>query len=184
MSNVQNADSILVGEALVDNPNRCNAGDWNVTPKDYILYAVKYINPWDAIYLRRGKDIITSGGSTSTVVRHEQYVENDEVCELSTRSLSEINFGLTLNSQSCNLVLTFDDNNKCTITSDTPGCTASGTGEYVEKGELNSFNNKDRDVLYLDYTVDLGSVTYATKDTLVMRDRQVKAEWFDVVYGE
>ncbi len=184
MSNVQNADSILVGEALVDNLNRCNAGDWNVTPKDYILYAVKYINPWDAIYLRRGKDIITSGGSTSTVVRHEQYVENDEVCELSTRSLSEINFGLTLNSQSCNLVLTFDDNNKCTITSDTPGCTASGTGEYVEKGELNSFNNKDRDVLYLDYTVDLGSVTYATKDTLVMRDRQVKAEWFDVVYGE
>lgn len=34
MSNVQNADSILVGDALVDNPNRCNASDWNVVPKD------------------------------------------------------------------------------------------------------------------------------------------------------
>lgn len=51
------------------------------------------------------------------------------------------------------------------------------------KGEKNSFNNKDRDVLYLDYVVDLGSVTYATKDTLVMRDRQVKPEWFEVTYN-
>lgn len=56
--------------------------------------------------------------------------------------------------------------------------------KYVEKGEKNSFNNKDRDVLYLDYTVDLGSTVYATKDTLVMRDRQVKAEWFDVTYNK
>ena len=64
------------------------------------------------------------------------------------------------------------------------GCTVSGSGKYVEKGEKNSFNNKDRDVLYLDYTVDLGSTVYATKDTLVMRDRQVKAEWFDVTYNK
>ena len=66
----------------------------------------------------------------------------------------------------------------------TPGCTVSGTGKYVVKGEKDSFNHKDRDVLYLDYTVDLGTVTYATKDTLVMRDRQVKAEWFDVAYNK
>lgn len=55
--------------------------------------------------------------------------------------------------------------------------------ENMWKRRKNSFNNKDRDVLYLDYTVDLGSVTYATKDTLVMRDRQVKAEWFEVTYN-
>ena len=62
------------------------------------------------------------------------------------------------------------------------GCTVSGSGKYVEKGI--PLITKDVDVLYLDYTVDLGSTVYATKDTLVMRDRQVKAEWFDVTYNK
>lgn len=98
--------------------------------------------------------------------------------------MKDANFALTLNDQNCNLILSFNDNNECTLSTDTPGCTVSGSGKYVEKGEKNSFNNKDRDVLYLDYTVDLGSTVYATKDTLVMRDRQVKAEWFDVTYNK
>lgn len=183
MSNVQNADSILSGSPMVENPVRCNKNDWNVLPKDYILYAVKYVNPWDAVYLRRGVDQVSQAGATNTVVRHASYVEDDEVCELTTRSLKEANFALSLNNQDCNLILSFNDNNECTISTDTQGCTVSGSGKYVEKGEKNSFNNKDRDVLYLDYVVDLGSVTYATKDTLVMRDRQVKPEWFEVTYN-
>jgi len=34
-----------------------------------------------------------------------------------------------------------------------------------------SWGNKDRDALYLDYTVDFGIRKYATKDTLVMQTR-------------
>ena len=183
MSNVQNADSILQGTPVVENPVRCNRYDWNITPKDYILYAVKYINPWDAVYARRGIDQVTSGGVTSQVVRHAASVEKDEVCELTTLALDKANFSLTLNKQKYDLVLAFNDNNECTLSSNTPGCTVTGSGKYVEKGEKNSFNNKDRDVLYLDYKVELEDATiYATKDTLVMRDRHVKPEWFEVVY--
>lgn len=181
MSNVQNADAILTGTPNVDNPDRCVGSDWSVAPKDYILYAVKYVNPWDGIYLRRGIDRLTAGGVTTTVVRHQQYVENDEVCEFSTVSLNKAGWTWSANDQKCNLILTFNDNNECTLSSDTPGFNVSGSGKYVEKGEKNSFNNKDRDVLYLDYTVGFGTATYATKDTLVMRDRQIKAEWFKVV---
>lgn len=181
MSNIQNADAILTGNPIVDNPNRCIDADWNVAPKDYILYAVKYVNPWDGIYLRRGVDHLTVDGNTTTIVRHNQYVENDELCEFTTLSLDKAIWAWTANNQACNLILKFDDNNECTLTSDTPGYNVSGRGKYVEKGEKNSFNNKDRDVLYLDYTIDFGSATYVTKDTLVMRDRQVKAEWFKVV---
>ena len=131
--------------------------------------------------MRRGIDRLTAGGVTTTVVRHQQYVENDEVCEFSTVSLNKAGWTWSANDQKCNLILTFNDNNECTLSSDTPGFNVSGSGKYVEKGEKNSFNNKDRDVLYLDYTVDFGTATYATKDTLVMRDRQIKAEWFKVV---
>lgn len=184
MSNVQNADSILSGVPSVENPVRGVISDWNVAPKDYILYAVKYVNPWDGVYLRRGTDLFTKGGITSTIVRHNQYVEKDEVCEFTTLSLNKAQWAWKAGKNTWNLILTFNENNECSLSSDTPGCKVSGSGKYVEKGEKNSFNHKDRDVLYLDYTVDLDSVMYVTKDTLVMRDRQVKPEWFDVVREE
>ena len=160
-----------------------------------MLYAVKYINPWDAVYLRRGVDIVTEGGQVSTIVRHEQYTEKDEVYTISTLALkknkctvstqvevwNEAEQKNNTSTLTCDLTLTFNDKNECTVTSATNGYTATGTGKFVEDGEKNSFNNKDRDVLYLDYTIDYGAKKYATKDTLVVRDRQIKGEWFNVI---
>ena len=180
MTDVQNADTILSGTPKVDNPDLVVEDDWSVQPKNFIYYAVKYVNPWDAVYLRRGVDRISTGGSSTTVVRHQQYVEDDEVVEFTTRSLQQAAWALNVGGTDCNILLTFDGDD-CTLSTDTPGCTVSGSGEYVVKGEKNSFNGKDRDVLYLDYTVDLGGTQYATQDTLVMRDRQVTGEWFTVV---
>ena len=58
------------------------------------------------------------------------------------------------------------------------GVTVSGSGQFVEKGDKKSWGDVDRDVLYLDYTLNYDGITCATKDTLVVRDRGVKAEWF------
>lgn len=183
MTDVVNADSILSGTPIVADPKRGFAEDWDIQPKDYILYAVKYINKYDAVYLRRGTDVL-SGSQTGTITRKAQFVEKDEVVtSISTRSLNTIvwehesrdenNF-----SRSCTLVLTFDAEGKCTIVSETPGVTATGTGEFVSKGEKNSWGNKDRDALYLDYTIDYGDVQFDISDIMVVRDRGVKAEWF------
>ena len=180
MTDVQNADSILQGQPNVDNPDPRITSDWVEQPKNFVLYAVKYVNPWDGILLRRGVDQITADGTTTTVVRHGATVVDDQTVEFTTRSLTEAAWSLGLGNKTCNLILKFDENNKCTLSTDTEGCTVSGTGEYVPHGEKNSFNNRDRDVIYLDYTVDLGDTKYATRDTLVMRDRQVKGEWFTV----
>src|SRR5690554_5628920 len=90
MTNVVNADSILSGTPIVADPKRGFAEDWDIQPKDYIMYAVKYINKYDANYLRRGTDFIPNGSSTgqdTTLVRKAQYVEKDEVVSsISTRS--------------------------------------------------------------------------------------------------
>lgn len=183
MTGVVNADTILSGTPLVDNPRRGVSSDWDVQPKDYVLYAVKYINQYEANYLRRGKDVI-SGSQSGTKNRRAQYVEKDEVVDnITTRSLNTIAWehqtkdmdDITRNSV---LLLTFDNQNNCTITSETEGVTASGTGKFVSKGDKNSWGNKDRDVLYLDYTIDYGDIQSATNDTLVVRDRGLKAEWF------
>ncbi len=189
MTGVVNADSILSGIPLADNPRRGVASDWDVQPKDYVLYAVRYINPYDANYLRRGKDVI-SGDQSGTKVRHAQYVEQDEViAKITTRSLSTIAWehqtkdmnNITRNSV---MLLTFNEQSDCTLTSETDGVAVTGTGKFVSKGDKNSWGNKDRDVLYLDYTVNYGDIQVVTKDTLVVRDRGVKAEWFTPVLND
>ena len=188
MTSVQGADSILQGKT--DYPNearRVVAEDWTVIPKDYILYAVKYINPWDANYLRRGKDEITENGTTITEGRRSTYVEYDELLKLNTLSLTELEFPLPYQDEEGNdldvsIVLTFDANGNCTVRSGTDNVTASGTGSFVPLGEKKSWGDKDRDALYLDYRVDLGSRQYHTLDTLVVRDRGIKtsAQFFTV----
>lgn len=191
MTNVVNADTILSGKALVENPNRAIAGDWSVTPKDFIFYAVKYVNPWDGNYLRRGKDVIVgNNGNTSlnkTIVRHNAYVEYDQVYKINTLSLTTIDFPVVYkdaggNNINCSLILTFDNSGNCTVTSSNPSSyTATGTGKFIKRGEKNSWGSKDRDALYLDYSVNLQDFNVATKDTLVLRDRGVKAETFTPV---
>ena len=341
---VKGADQILTGKPAVEGEPawRTDPSQWSVLPKDYTLYAIKYINQWDGSWLRRGVDVITENGTTTTEVRHSQYVENDEVMYLTTESLKSVTFPMTTqvtkvippapeyamsvsnkvaatnygqqllcnfssalesgktyvltcmtkgtadftcglclcdpdNNQqwgfgidfttewtkrtveltpnadnaysgiifnygdfagtllidcvslvekgktdelvangnfdggksdgwagwsnapavveegytetepqptiqvvpvATDLVITFDEAGNCTVSSATEGITAAGTGKYVKDGEKMAWGQKDRDGIYLDYTVDFGGKTYAIKDTLVSRSREVVAETF------
>ena len=81
------------------------------------------------------------------------------------------------------MLLTFDSSNKITVSTTTEGYTATGSGTFVPKGEKNSWGNKDRDVVYLNYNITSNSgVAYATKDTLVVQGRGVKIETFTPLY--
>lgn len=188
MTNVNNADSILSGNPKYSGAFRGNAADWDVQPKDYVLYCVKFINQWHANYLRRGVDQININGTTRTLVRHKQYVENDELSNLISASLMSNEFPVSVENaegvkQTCTLLLTFDSSNKITVSTTTEGYTATGSGTFVPKGEKNSWGNKDRDVVYLNYNITSNSgVAYATKDTLVVQGRGVKIETFTPLY--
>jgi hypothetical protein len=175
MTHVEGADSILHG-------------------KDYVLYCVKYINPWHAKYLRRGVDVIVgkSGNEvlTKTNTRHAEYVEKDEVVSLTTSAYRSVK--LTLNAKDkeglnipYTVVLVFDEENNCTITSDdSESYRISGTGKFVEKGDKNSWGNHDQNVIYLDYTVELPQLICHTMDTLVVRNRGVVMEEFTPEYKQ
>jgi len=155
--------------------------------KKYTLYAVRYINTWQGSYLRRGKDVIVGkAGNTAlnqNVVRHTKYVETDEINKLNTRSLTQTEFPVVFKvtggtSINRTLLLTFDNSGNCTVSAGDGSFTASGTGKFVKRGEKNSWGSQDRDALYLNYQIDLNDRTVSTMDTLVMRDRGVKAETF------
>jgi len=193
------ADSILSGKPLIagSKPRRLASKLWDIPSKDYILYAVKYINTWHGYYLRRGKDVMT-GNLNKTIVRHPNDIQTYDAAttpvatwlvQLTTGSLKILKFPVVLKDAAgvdytCALNLTFDDNQNCVITSSDPSkFTASGSGKFVKKGEKNSFGNVDRDVLYLDYSINhiAKGITTQTKDTLLMRNRGVVKETFGVV---
>ena len=190
ITNVTNADSILSGVPKIGSLKRRGvADDWDIAPKDYTFYAVKYINTWHGNYLRRGQDVIVGkNGNTSltkTENRRNALVEKDEVKNLITASRQNAKLPLTFKDVdgtniNIEIVLAFDNNNNCTISSGSSGVTATGRGSFVKKGEKNSWGNTDRDALYLEYQIEMAKMSVSTKDTLVMRDRGVKMETFSV----
>lgn len=192
MTRVQNADSILCGRLLSGPVSRTNALGWDAQPKDFVLYAVKFINPWDANYLRRGEDRITTAAGTQTVVRQQAEVEKDELISLTSAGLTKVVMPLKATADDgtaipFELVLTFTGgldggDASCTISSNTEGVTASGTGTWKIDGEKLAWGNTDRNALYLDYTVDLGIQQWVSTDILVFRDRGIKPEFFAPTY--
>lgn len=203
MTGVKGIDHILTGRPFDGQaPSRTNTDNWSVLAKDYVLYCVKYMNPWQGKYIRRGVDNVTERGKTTTVVRQdfslvnsdlERLKENpvnanDEVCGITTKNMSQAIFPVSFKtsgaSLSCNLILTFDGN-KCTISTDDENVTATGSGEFIAKGtkmpEYKDFqwgsNNGEpvqRDILRLAYDVNFSkkNVQVSTNDTLVVQTRE------------
>lgn len=195
MTGVNGIDHILTGTPRAGvTPVRTNAEDWDVLPKDYVLYCVKYMNPWQGKYIRRGADVVTENGATTTFVRKdmslvnsdlEHYKENpvnqnDEVCGITTVNMKQAIFPVSLKRNASdasipfNLILTFDGD-KCTISTDDVDVTATGTGEYIVNGtdkseykdyQWGSMNGKlvSRDILRLSYQASFKAGKYLGKD--------------------
>jgi len=185
ITKVANADSILSGKAMVANPIRSVAADWSSVPQDYVLYAIKYKNPWDATYLRRG--IETAPDTTN--VYHKKYVEYDEVVSsVASKSLSDLSILLNGKAKGnknlpFTLLLKFDNSGNCTITNPASvSYTVTGSGKCVKNGD--SWGSTKRDVLHLSYKVDFGTSIHTMVDTLVMRDRVEKSEIFSPFYNK
>jgi hypothetical protein len=183
------------------------------------------MNPWQAKYIRRGIDEVTEKTNTASPVtnvwvrkdfsmvdtdlehnKENPVNANDEVCGIKTKSMTEaifpVSFKTSTGTVSCNLILTFDGKNKCTIdvddTAKAAGVTATGDGEYITDGTADetykdyrwgSMNGKpvNRDILRLAYKVDFAdqNIKVDTKDTLVVQTRESnKREFFTPKYDE
>ena len=209
MTKVDGIDKILTGKPREGlSPSRTNTEDWDTLAKDYVLYCVKYMNPWQGKYIRRGVDKVTEKGTTTTIVRKdmslvnsdlEHYKENpvnqnDEVCGINTKNMSQAIFPVSFKtsgaSVSCNLILTFNGN-QCTVSTDDANVTATGSGEFIVKGteraEYKEYqwgsNNGEpvqRDILRLAYDVNFANsdIQVSTSDTLVVQTRESNKKEF------
>ena len=186
---VAGADSILHGEVSLTNtlshPDCRIAAQWSVVPKDFTIFAVKYINPYHGKYLHRGKSVVKDVSQNtimeSTIYR-DRYITDNEIWSMTTTGMKKVSTQGSIKSSifsgSLSLVLDFADNGDCTVTG-TAGSlqySITGTGKFVK--DADSFGNKDRDAIHLNYQFTDGTNSYSATDTLVVRDRGVVLETF------
>ncbi|MBK3519377.1 DUF5627 domain-containing protein [Carboxylicivirga marina] len=189
ITEVANIDSVLTGVVAsgVANPSLTNAEDWEVLPKNYTLFGIKYINKYHGHYLRRGADVMNNGAETVETVYRDEYVERDELVLVTTSAKNKVTLtnrvrrGDLASPADVVMELSFDDNNECVISSAVgDNYNVSGTGKLVGNGD--SWGGKERDVIYLDYNYldATNNETHEVKDTLVIRDRDVVFEEFTI----
>ena len=136
--------------------------------KNFVLYAVKYINRYQAIYLNQKNNDetfnVTTAGLNTALLNYAAKDSNGK-------------------SHNCQLELNFSADGNCTVTTSTDDFAVQGTGRFVETDETQLLGARHPDTLYLKFTVSNASLGInANEDyTLVVRNRGVVPETFEVI---
>ena len=197
----QGSDSILQGELKDGGHGNCvDPSDWNVQPKNFTLYGIKFKNPYDGAWLSRGKGKIN--GEDFIHEASSGYWEDEDTIHLVSKSLKSVvrNFSHAVpyvdasgvQSEtviSCNVILNVADDGTVTCTTDTEGARVNGGGKYTYHGAGQAWGALQRDLFDVNYDYEISykanEVTGEIKtfhvvmtEKLVSRDRMNKFETF------
>lgn len=180
-------DRILIGNSPTQDADPRIAAQWVDLPKNFTMFAVKYINEYHGTYFHHGQGTVRDAGNAvlEDTTYQAKYIESNPITKLVTTARNEVTLNTFLRSNVMNaeidMVLTFDGNN-CTITA-AEGSSYTIVGSGVFKAREYSWGNKERDGIELNYTVSDGVNSYEANDVLIIRDRGVVMEVFSpVVY--
>jgi len=173
-------DSILVGSSSNPNPDLRIASQWDIAPKNFTMFAVKYINEYHGTYFHYGANTVKNASNTvvETTAYSTPYVENNPISQLVTTGRNQVslstNFHSLIMTGGITILLNFTGNN-CTITAPAGSAyTITGTGEF--KSKVYEWGNKKRDGIVLKYSVSNALNKYEADEVLVVRDRAVVME--------
>lgn len=184
-----NASSLLVGKPAVSNPDPRNEAHWesNRSPKDWVMFGIKYVNAYHGTYLHRGQDIVVetaTGVRVDTLVFRAEHVEQDMTMRLTTAGrATAVSNGLgnrTGGDYAMALDFANDEGAPGDITiSPAEGSVLSvtGSGRYFDiANSEEQWTGITWQSMYLNYTYEEGGFTHNVVDTLVFRDRGIKFE--------
>ncbi|QBN20500.1 DUF5627 domain-containing protein [Flavobacterium nackdongense] len=182
------SDNILSGKPVpgMANPDRRIAANWEpgFTPKDFTMFAVKYINKFQGKYLVKGKDetLNATGGVATTDVYNTKFIEQNKLTDLFTLGLtkSTVNaLGKFGGSATTKMEITVADNGDVTVSSAVGAYSTTGSGKFIKRGEPGAqvWGGESRKTLILNYTyVAPTNINHRVSDTLVFRNDELKYE--------
>jgi len=182
------SENILSGKPVqgITNPDRRIAANWEAgfTPKDYTMFAVKYINKFQGKYLVKGKDetLNSTGGVLTTDVYNTKFIEQNKLTDLFTLGLtkSTVNaLGKFGGSATTKMEITVADDGAVTVSSAIGAYPTTGTGKFIKRGDAGAqvWGGESRKTLVLNYTyVAPTNINHRVTDTLVFRNDELKFE--------
>ena len=196
--------TILSGQAIdnITAPRWYVTADWKtlMTPKNYTLFAIKFINPWHGTFFHRG---IQKKDGVIDKTFHTQDISSNlsTTAKFETVGYKKVTYnrmgekmGATYKS-----LLTFGDDvdgiGNVTVSAETGSTyTITGTGKYYKSGTAFGKENgwvvdplngqlKGSLTVTLDYTVQglAGATVHQFTDTLVFRSNDVRYQEFTIV---
>lgn len=200
----QGSDSILSGELKEGfEANILDASVWDVQPRNFTLYGIKYKNQWHGTWLSRGE--VTKDGVTTKHEDPQGWWEKEEVHYLTSKSLNSCHYVQTNAVSITNadgtigeanpevdVILNIANDGTISFSTETEGATVTGSGKYTYHGAGNAWGALERDKMELEFTYtvpyvsnlatnEVKTLTVSVKETLVSRDRQSKYETFEYV---
>lgn len=204
---VSASEELLAGTPKegITSPDPLNKDHWTVQPQDYVLYALKYKNPYHGQWLCKSIDEYDDNGTVTRSENTPAEWEKAALRQLSTKSLTKSVYSFSkdvpvVNADGtsgekhivCDLILDINDQGVVSVSTESEGCTASGNGSWKHRGEPKAWGDKDRDLLKISYTYTItyvkneqtgekGTFRQTSEESLVMRDRQNKLETFSFI---
>ena len=173
-------DTVLVGSSTNPDADVRVASQWAVAPKNFTMFAVKYINEYHGTYFHYGQSSVKDSTNTEveSTTYSEKYVVYNSTSKLVTTGRNQVSLSTYLHSEimtsEINMLLTFSGND-CTITAaENSPYIITGTGGF--KANAYEWGDKERNGIEINYTVSDGKKTYTANDVLVARDRGVVME--------
>lgn len=174
MTKVSGADQILTGTPAIPGttPSRVDVDAWQEAPKDYVLYAIKYVNKYNGSWLR----LRDCSGAEEEKTLGKVIDSKTPVVALTTASLTESKYSVTVAGIVCELDLSFDASDNCTISTASEGWTVSvASGKFTSKGAKEAWAQKDRDLIELNYTIEhVSGIKLTTKEQLIWQTNGVR----------
>jgi len=198
------AKRVLAGtydeEVYATPPQRTKSDAWKTPPMDYTLFRVNYICKYEGYFMRRitsfnGKDSIhvVMLEHESPVAVGDYYFQqgdaairsnyirnaNEPIVYTKTINLNKVSYNAEVGGNNYELVLDFS-NGSVSAPAGAAYTVTGGKCEYKDLSEKKAWGNKDRDGMYIEYTVDGVSV----KETLVLQRRGVTNNPYEFEYRQ
>lgn len=183
-------DTILAGKPLIagTNPDPRSTALWEIAPKNFTLFAVKFVNEFHGSYFYYGESRVEDMAAQviEDSLYSNRYVEQNPTVKLITEGRNKVYLKTFLQSnvmQGVIEMMLLFDNAHCSI-SEIEGSPYTITGEGTFFQKKYEWGNKERDGIEISYTVSNGVYTYKASDVLIVRDRDIVMEVFNPIVIE